>query len=130
MSFFSKVEAELKELFVKAPKWEATAAATLKFVAPLVETLLAFTDPAAAVVVDPLITKLQLAMATASVVLKDAGPVPTLQSSLTAITTNLTAIEAAAQIKDPATQAKFTAAVTVIGGEISAIISSIPATTK
>jgi hypothetical protein len=128
MSFFTKVEAEFKELFTKAPTWEATAATTLKYVAPLVETLLAFVDPAAAVIVDPLITKLQGAMATASVLLRAAGPTPTLQSSLTAITTNLAAIEAAAQIKDPATQAKFTAAVTTIGAEISAIISSVPAT--
>ena len=127
-SFFKKVELELKKLFVHAPGWEASAAATMTYIAPMVETLVALTDPAAAPVVNGLIAKVQSAMAAATVVIKDAGPTPTLNTYLNSILANLVQIEDAAQIKDPGTTAKLTALVGTITGEVQAIVTEVGAT--
>lgn len=127
MTFFAKVEAKLKEFFTKAPTWESVAAETLKFAAPLTETIVGLVDPAAVPAVTALVTKIQTGLAAAAVTLEDAGASPTLASGLSAVTSNLSALEAAAQIKDPATAAKLTATVTTLTGEVGAILSAIPA---
>ena len=127
MSFFAKVKAELKKLFTHAPGWEASAAATLTYVAPMVETVVALVDPAVAPVVDALIAKVQSAMAAAAVVIKDAGPVPTLITYLNAIQGDLAQVESAAGIKDAATAARLTALVGTITGEVEAILAELGA---
>ncbi len=66
LSFFAKVKAELKKLFTHAPGWEASAAATLTYVAPMVETMVALVDPAVVPLVNTLIAKVQSAMAAAA----------------------------------------------------------------
>jgi hypothetical protein len=129
MSFFSKIEAEFKKLFGKLPSWDVTASRVITVIAPILETALLLIDPAVEAVVAPIITEAQADLATASVIVSDAGPAPSLQNALASFTTNLTAIEAAAGIKDAATQTKFQAAVTVINGEVQAILAAIPATT-
>src|SRR5579875_1642571 len=43
-SFFGRVKAELKKLFTHAPGWEASAAATLTYVAPMVEMAVTLAD--------------------------------------------------------------------------------------
>jgi hypothetical protein len=128
MSFFSKIEAEFKKLFGKLPSWDVTASRVITVIAPILETALVLIDPAAEEAVAPIITDAQADLATASVVISDAGPAPSLQTALASFTANLTAIETAAGIKDPATQTKFSAAVTVINGEVQAILAAIPAT--
>lgn len=125
LSFFDRVKAELKKLFKHVPGWEASAAATLTYVAPLVETLILIADPEAAPTVNLLIQKIQSAMAAAAVVVKDAGPAPTLVTYLHAITADLTQLEAAAGIKDPAQAEKLTATVATILGEINAILGHV-----
>lgn len=124
-SFFAKVTAELKKLFTHAPGWEASAAATLTYVAPMVETVVALVDPAVAPVVDGVVVKVQSAMAAAAVVIKDAGPTPTLVTYLNAIQGDMAQVESAAGIKDPAAAAKLAALVGTITGEIGAILAEI-----
>ncbi len=126
-SFFAKVKAELKKLFTHAPGWEASAAATLTYVAPMVETVVALVDPAVAPVVDGVIAKVQSAMAAAAVVIKDAGPKPTLVTYLNAIQSDLAQVESAAGIKDPVAAARLTALVGTITGEIQAILAEVGA---
>jgi hypothetical protein len=125
LSFFEKVKAELSKLFAHAPGWEASAAATLTYVAPMVEAVVALADPEAAPAVTAIIGKVQSAMAAAAVVVKTAGPTPTLMTYLNAINNDMTQIESAACIKDPATAAKLTALVGTISGEINAVINEV-----
>ena len=127
LSFFAKVKAELKKLFTHAPGWEASAAATLTYVAPMVETVVALVDPVVAPVVNGLIAKAQSAMAAAAVVIKDAGPTPTLITYLNAVRNDIALVESAAGVKDPATAAKLTALVGTITAEIEAILSEVSA---
>ncbi len=125
ISFYSRVKAELQKLFTHAPGWEASAAATLTYVAPMVETLVTLVDPAVAPIVNGVIVKAQSAMAAAAVVIKDAGPAPTLMTYLKAVNSDMAEVESAAQIKDPATAAKLTALVGTITGEIEAILGEL-----
>lgn len=125
MSFFGRVEAELKKLFTHAPGWEASAAATLTYVAPLVETVVTLVDPAIAPVVNALIAKVQSAMAAAAVVIKAAGPAPTLVTYLNAVNNDLAQVAGLAGIKDVASAAKLTALVTTITTEVNAILAEI-----
>ncbi len=127
VSFFSKVKAELKKLFTHAPGWEASAAATLTYVAPLVETIVVIVDPEAAPVVNLLIAKVQSAMAAAAVVVKEAGPAPTLVTYLNAINDDLAQVATAAGIKDAATTQKLTATIAAITAEVNAILSAATA---
>ena len=125
VSFFSRVEAELKKLFAHAPGWEASAAATLTYVAPLVEGLVVLIEPEAAPAVSGLIAKIQSAMAAAAVVIKEAGPSPTLITYLNAVTNDLAQILPAAQLKDPVTAQKVTATVSTITLEVNDILAAL-----
>ena len=127
LSFFAKVKAELKKLFMHVRGWEASAAATLTYVAPLVETVVALVDPEAAPVVNALIAKVQSAMAAAAVVIKDAGPTPTLITYLNAVKGDLAQVEGVAGVKDPVTAAKLTALIGTITGEVEAILAELGA---
>lgn len=125
VSFFARVKLELKKLFTHAPGWEASAAATLTYVAPLVETIVTLAEPAAAPAVNALIAKVQSAMAAAAVVIKDAGPTPTLTTYLLAVKNDIAQVEQAAGVKDPATEAKLSALLGTITGEIVAILNEL-----
>lgn len=126
-SFFAKVKAELKKLFAHAPGWEASASATLTYVAPMVETVVSLADPAAAPVVNALIEKVQSAMAAAAVVIKAAGPTPTLVTYLNAINSDIGQVESVAGVKDATSATKLTTLVGAITGEVNAILSEVGA---
>jgi hypothetical protein len=126
-SFYSAVKNEFTKLFKQAPSFDAAAAATITYVAPLVESIVTFVDPAVEPVVASIVAKVQSALAAAAVVIKSAGSTPTLLTYLNSINSDITQIEAAAQIKDAATADKLTAITGTITGEIDAIISEIQA---
>ncbi len=126
-SFFGRVVSELQKLFTHAPGWEASAAATLTYVAPMVEAIVALVEPEAAPIVNGLVQKVQSAMAAAAVVVKDAGPSPTLITYLNAVNADLAQVEAAAQIKDPAVAQKLAATINAISAEIHAILGAVTA---
>lgn len=128
LSFFMRVKAELKHLFVHAPGWEASAAATLTYVAPMVEAIVAVADPAAAPLLTTVIQHMQSAMAAAAVVIKDAGPTPTLVTYLKAILGDVAQLESAAQIQDPAILAKVRTLASTISEEVAAILKEAGAT--
>ncbi len=125
LSFFAKVKAELKKLFTHVPGWEASAAATLTYVAPMVEAMVGLVDPAVAPVINALIAKVQSAMAAAAVVIKEAGPSPTLITYLESVKSDLAEVESAAGVKDAATAAKLAALVGTITGEVQAILAEL-----
>ena len=125
LSFYARVKAELQKLFTHAPGWEASAAATLTYVAPLVETVVGLADPTAAPIVNGVIAKVQSAMAAAAVVIKDAGPTPTLVTYLKAVNSDLAEVASAAGIKDAATAAKLTGLLGTITGEVNAILAEL-----
>ena len=125
LSFFARVKAELRKLFVHVPGWEASAAATLTYLAPVVETVVTLADPAAAPLVNGIIEKVKSAMAAAAVVIKSAGPTPTLVTYLNAINDDIAQVVSAAQVKDPETAQKLNAIVGTITGEINAIVAEI-----
>jgi hypothetical protein len=125
LSFFAQVKLELRKLFKQVPGWEASAAATLTYIAPLVETIVALADPAAAPAVNAIIAKVQSAMAAAAVVVKAAGPTPTLVTYLNAINGDIDQLLTAAQVKDPDTANKLKAITGTITGEINAILAEI-----
>lgn len=124
-SFYERVKAELKRLFTHVPGWEASAAATLTYVAPMVETVVTLVDPEVAPAVNGLIAKVQSAMAAAAVVIKAAGPAPTLMTYLNAVNSNLAQVEQAAGVKDPATAEKLNAVLQTITGEVNAILGEL-----
>ena len=126
-SFFTRVKTELKRLFVHAPSWEASAAATLMYLAPMVETVVTLADPAAAPWMTAMLERVQSAMAAAVVVMKDAGPTPTLVTYLNAVNADLSQVLSAAQVKDPAILAKITALVGTVSGEVNAILQEATA---
>ena len=134
MSFFSKIEAAFKKVFGSS-KWEQTAETTLTLVAPLLETLLALTAGApAATAVGVVIAKIQMGLATAAKLSSDikAGTVSSangaqqLSAMLAAVQADLGTLLTATQIKDQTTQAKVTAIVDSISGEVQAIIAALP----
>lgn len=127
VSFFARVKTELKLLFVHTPGWEASAAATLTYLAPMVETVVTLADPAVAPLVTAIIQRVQSAMAAAAVVMKDAGPTPTLVTYLNAVNVDLSQVLSAAHVSDPATLAKITALVSTVTGEVNAIMQEATA---
>ena len=127
VTFFGQVKAELKKLFTHAPGWEASAAATLTYVAPMVEAVVTLADPAAAPEVNGIIEKVQSAMAAAAVVIKAAGPTPTLVTYLNAVNGDIAQVETVAGIKDAATATKLTSLLSLITGEVNAILEEVGA---
>ncbi len=123
--FFGRVRTELKKLFTHVPGWEASASATLTYVAPMVEAVVTLADPGAAPLVDALIEKVQSAMAAAAVVIKAAGPAPTLVTYLNAINGDIAQITSVAGLKDPASITKMTALLDTITGEVNAILEEV-----
>lgn len=125
VSFFAKVKAELRKLFTNVPGWEASAAATMTYVAPLVETMVSLVEPEAAPAVNALVAKVQSALAAAAVVIKDAGSKPTLATYLNAVKADMAQVEAIAGVKDPVAAAKLAALVGTITGEVDAILTEV-----
>lgn len=120
-SFFTRVKAELTKLFTHAPGWEASAAATLTYVAPMVDLLITMLDPGVAPAVEAVLAKVQSAMAAAAVVIKSAGPTPTLITYLNAISCDMAEIESFVHMSDPNMAGRFKALVSAISQEITAI---------
>ena len=125
LSFFSRVKSELKMLFAHAPSWEVSAAATLTYVAPMVEAIATLADPAAAPTVSDAIARVQAAMAAASVLIKAAGPTPTLVKYLHAVIDNAANLEVATGSADPQTKAKLQLLVSTITAEVNAILNEV-----
>jgi hypothetical protein len=135
MSFFKSIESEFKKIF-GSTTWEKTAETTLTLISPLLETAVALTtgEPAAAALT-AVIAKVQAALAAAVKVLSDVqagkatstSAVQTISTTLTAVQSDLQTLLTAGQIKNPATQAKITAIMNTVVGEVQAVLQEVPA---
>ena len=125
LPFFTRVKTELKKLFVHVPGWEASAAATLTYVAPLVEAVLTLVDPAATPVAVALVEKIQSAMAAAAVVIKAAESQTTLATYLNAIKGDAGQILSTGANTDPVVMARLSSLVSTITAEVDAILAEL-----
>lgn len=123
---FSKVKTWFAKVFKALPAWNVIAATALNVAAPLVETIVDLANPAAGAILTPILTKIQADFGTVASLLA-SGNTTNLATFLNAIKTNLPQLLVAAQITDPDSVAKSTAAVTTIASEIDAILAAIPA---
>lgn len=114
------IGAWFKKVFKKAQPWEVTALSAINTVAPEVELLLAFIDPAVAAIATPIITEVQADLGTVANLLKSGNTV-NLGTFLAAIKSNLSSLLTAGHITDPASVQKATGIV----GEITGVVDSI-----
>lgn len=130
-TFFSSVEAELKKLFIST-SWEQKVQSTILYVAPILETIVSLVDPIAAPAVASVVRTIQSDLATVSTVVQNAQVQPgttamaTVSSALSSISTNLQSLLTAAEVKNSAKAAQITATVTLLSGEVQAMISNLP----
>jgi len=117
--FFKQLADDFLKLFKKTPSFVHFALALVTYAAPFVEGVLAVTDPAAAALVDPIITRLETGLTT---IYSLANQGTTSGATLAAFQADLTTLESVAGIKDAATQAK----IATITSEVQAILALIP----
>jgi len=121
--FFKQLADDFLKLFKKTPSFVHFALALVTYAAPFVEGVLAVTDPAAAALVDPIITRLETGLTTIySLANQGTTSGATLATTLAAFQADLTTLESVAGIKDAATQAK----IATITSEVQAILALIP----
>ncbi len=125
LTFKEKVKAEFAHLFGHVPSYAAIATSTITYVAPLVETALTFIDPVAGAASVALVGKVQGALAAANVVIKDAGPAPTVLTYLNAVQGNLQQLLTAADLKNPDEKDKYTTLITALTQEVTGLIQEI-----
>lgn len=133
--FFHRVGAAFKKLF-GSTTWEKTTSATITYVAPLLETLVALTagGPAETLVAG-IVAKVQKSLATVSAVVEDATATPpanelaAVEQALGSIQTNLPTLLEAAEIKNSTHATEITATTNTIIGEVDAILQNIPSAT-
>lgn len=120
---FNDVKSWFAKVFKNAPKATAAALAVLNTAAPLLEAVLAVADPAAAVVVDPIITVVQADLGTVSQMLS-TGNITGVGSFLSAIKANFSTLLTEGHITDAASVAKAN----VFLGVIQSIASDLSVT--
>lgn len=130
-SFFSKVASWFKRLFKAAPQAEHIALATITYVAPIVEGILALVDPPAAAIVTPIITVVERDLSTVAATIQDGMPAAgssaeqAVESALNAIKSNIGGLLQVAEVKNSAKITEITTAVNTITGEVDAILGSL-----
>lgn len=127
MSFFTKLKDAIVSMWKKAPAAEVALSSAVNFIVPFVEELDDLATPELAPVINPILDNIKTGLSALSVTIKGVGPVANVQTVGASITANLTALEQAVQIKDPATATKISSIATLINGEISAIVAALPA---
>jgi hypothetical protein len=130
-SFFHSVGAAFKKLFGSST-WERTAASTITYVAPLLETIVQLAAGSAAEqAVAKVIATVQSDLATvAAVVDGTASGTPhgtaVVVSALGSIKTNLSGLLSLAEVKNSGKVSQITTAVNLIVGEADAMLGAMP----
>lgn len=124
MSFFSKLKADIESLWKKAPAAAVAVASAVNYVVPFVESIDAIVTPELAPILNPILDKVKVGLSALKVTVQDAGSSPSLTSIVSSVNTNLTALVAAAQIKDAALAQKIQAVAVLVTGELSAITAA------
>ena len=132
VGFFESVGKEFAKLFGKSSTFEQTAVSTIKYIAPLVETILTLTAGGpASEVATKIINAIESDLTTVSAVVKGAQAAPgstaavTVQTALTSVQSNLSEILTDADIKNSAKITEITTTVNLIRGEIGALLSGL-----
>ena len=120
---FSDVKSWFSKVIKGAPKATAAALSVLNTAAPLFEAVVAVADPAAALVVDPIVTVIQADLGTVSQLLA-TGNITSVGSFLAAIKTNFSTLLTEGHITDTASVAKAN----VFLGVLESIASDLGAT--
>ena len=109
------IEKTLTEIEGNAPAIERLVDASLNYIGPVLQIGLgALGQTALAAEVGPVIAKAQNMLVAASATITDFGPTPTAASAFASVATNLNALLAAGQVKNPQSVAAFTKAVAEI----------------
>jgi hypothetical protein len=119
-----KVKSWFLKVFAKAPKATAAALSVLNTAAPLFEAVVAVTDPAAALIIDPIVTVIQADLGTVSQLLA-TGNITSVSSFLVAIKNNFSTLLTEGHVSDTASVAKanvFLSVLQSIAGDIGATI--------
>lgn len=124
---FEKIGSWFKSIFKKLPAWNVIAMSALNVAAPLVETIVDLADPAAGAALTTILTAVQSKFGTVASLIGSANTT-NLATTLTSIVDDLPTLLTVANIKDPASVEKATAAVTSIAAELQAILAAIPST--
>lgn len=134
-SFFKSIGGFFTKLFGHAASWSATASTTLTLAAPMLNTALSMiAGPDVAADANNVIGEIKSDLAASAALISqshdstDPSKVAQIKSLLTAVTGNLSTLLAAGHIKNEDTLNKVTTAVNAFTGEISAILSVLPAT--
>jgi hypothetical protein len=123
---FDKAKAWFAKVWKKLPAWNVTAGVALNVTAGVLEGLLAAFDPTAAVLIDPIVQKIQTDFGTVASLVASANftNVPTF---IAAIKADLPTLLTVGQVTDTATVEKVTADTDTVIAELDAILAAIPA---
>ena len=110
---FSDVKSWFGKVFKNAPKATAAALSVLNTAAPLFEAVVAVTDPAAAVIIDPIVTVIQADLGTVSQLLA-TGNITSVGSFLAAIKNNFSTLLTEGHITYTASVAKANVVLSVL----------------
>lgn len=129
-TFFESIGSWIKSHFSKLPAASVQIASAANYLVPFIESLDVLVVPEVAPIVNPILDKIKVGLAALATTASDAtaGGQANVKSILASLTSNATALEAAFQVKDPATAAKITAVVQLINGEAGAIQSQLAGT--
>src|SRR5277367_4466590 len=128
VTFFEKVGGWLKKLFTNTTV-EHKILAVISYVAPLVEGIIAFADPAASPIVNRIITLVQSDLATVTAVVDGAKvtagtpAAATVIQALTSVQANLGTLLTDADVKNSAKFQQIEASANVIIGEVEAALN-------
>lgn len=131
ITFFESIGSWLKSKFKNLPSVEVQVSSTVNYIAPFIEELDTFVDPTLAPIINPIIDKIKTglaALATTINAAKTPAGTTNLTSILASLVSNASALEAAFQVKDAATQTKATGIITLISGEFNAIQAQLAST--
>ena len=115
VSIFDDVKTWFAKVFKNAPKDAAAALADLNTAAPYFEAVLAEVDPAAALIVDPIITVIQGDLGTVANMLA-TGNVTSVGTFLTAVKSNFAELLTEGHITSATSVAKANAFLSIITG--------------
>jgi len=110
---FGDVKSWFAKVFKNAPKDVAIALSVLNSAAPLFEAVIAVTDPAAAVIVDPIVVTIQADLGTVSSMLAN-GQISSVGTFLAAIKANFSTLLTEGHVTDAASVAKANVFLSVI----------------
>lgn len=134
ITFFEKIGGVFKKLFGSSATWEQTALATIKYVAPLVETLVSLTaGPAVGTVVANVINEVKADLATLYTIAQQGAVVAgtstatTAINALTSINDNMAALLADSGVKNSAKVADIEATANLVTGETNALLTNLAA---